>query len=894
MPDWKARVRARPAGALLDEDTVEEIAQHADELYRSAIAAGRSEPDAEAAVESEMDNLASLARAARRARRVRPRLAPDPVAPGRTRAFAAFVRDVMYGTRLLLARPAFSTIAVLTLALGIGANTAIFSVVNSVLLSPLPFPDPDRLVMVWEQDAADPTDLYIVSAPNYQDWVTDSTAFERMAIWEYQSFNIAGAGSEPEQIPGMRASSSLFPMLGIAPQLGRTFTEAEEAPGHVVAVISDGVWRRHFGARPDVIGHPVRLNGKPFEVIGVMPATFQFTHRRFAIWTPIAFNEQDRNRTSHSFYAAARLKQGVSFDAAKAEIEALGARMEAQHEGNRGERASITRMDELGIGQLRTTLLTLLGAVGLVLLIACVNVANLQLAQASGRHREFAIRAALGAGRGRLGSQLLAEGLVLAVAGAGAGLLLAWVGTTAMAKWLPPSIRFAPFRETATVPIDPAVLAFTCGIALLTAVVFSLAPIVGAWRVAPGASLKTGGDRGGTARFTVLRATLVASELALALMVLAGAGLMIKSVARLVAVDPGLNPANVLIMDIALPQADFYGPPERTMFCADVEREVSALPGVVRAAAISHLPLSGANAGRGITIEGRPAPAPNEGASAAYRLTCPGYFAALGIPILKGRDFTHADATTAPPVAIVNETTAERYWPGQDPVGQRFKLGGFASTNPWLTVVGVARDVRHFGLDSDARREIFRPYSQAAWPVMTMTVKTAASPMTAAPAVRSALSRIDPDQPVSRVRTMDQVVQDSIGSRTFPMLLLGMFAAVALVLAAVGVYGVVSYIVAQRTREIGIRMALGARAAQVVRLVVTRALVPIGVGIVVGVTGSLAASRLLAALLYEVRPGDVTVLGMMVVLLGGAAIAASLLPAHRAAAVDPLVVLKED
>ncbi len=550
-------------------------------------------------------------------------------------------------------------------------------------------------------------------------------------------------------------------------------------------------------------------------------------------------------------------------------------------------------MIDLGVTQVRGTLYALAGAVGLVLLIACVNVANLLLAQAVARHREFAIRAALGAGRGRLAAQMLAEGLLIAGLGGMAGVALAWAGTAALAGTLPASIRLAPFREARTAPLDPAVLAFTFGLAAVTGILFSLAPMLGA-RGHAGAALKASGDRGATARFTVLRNALVATEVALAVIVLAAAGLMIKSVARLNGVNPGLTPHYVLTMGIALPQTDTYGPPVRTTFCDDVQREVGALPGVTSVAAISHLPLSGANAGRGFTIEGRAAASATDLPSASYRLTCPGYFKTLGIPIVKGRDFTPADSITAAGAVIINETAASRYWPNQDPVGQRLKIGPPASENPWMTVVGVTKDVRHFGLDADARREMFRPYSQAAWPTMTITVKTAIEPLAIAGSVRSALARIDPDQPVSRIRTMDQVIEESVGSRRFPMLLLALFSTVALVLAAIGVYGVVSYVVSQRTREIGIRMALGARAGEVIRLVLQRSLVPIGAGIVAGVAGSLAASRLLTALLYRVEPGDPVVLGAIVMLLGASAVAACLIPARRAASVDPLVVLRDE
>jgi putative ABC transport system permease protein len=623
-----------------------------------------------------------------------------------------------------------------------------------------------------------------------------------------------------------------------------------------------------------------------------MPPSFRFIQQQ-AVWVPIHFTERDAGRDSHSFFAMARLKAGVDFAAAKAEMLTIGRQLAAEYTENTGEVATISRVDELGVAHMRQPLLMLLGVALLVLLIACVNVANLLLAQVSGRQRELAIRTALGASRGRLAGQLLAEGLILATAGGAAGVLLAWAGTAALASTVPPAIRLAPFREGTLAPLDPSVLVFTFVLAAITGVLFSVAPVFGALRTQPGAALKAAGDRGGTARLTWLRSALVASEVALALIVLGAAGLLIKSMMRLVTVDPGLDPSRVLTMSMALPQASFYGAPERPTFCDDVAREVGSVPGVRAIGAVSHLPLSGANAGRGFAIEGRPQPPPNEGASAFYRVTCPGYFRTLSIPVTKGRDFSHDDTLRAPMVVIMNESAAARYWPDENPLGKRIKFGDLSSDTPWLTIVGVVKDVRHFGLDTDAYREIYRPYNQVVWPVMTITAKTATEPLVMASAVRAALSRIDPDQPVSRIRSMEQVLDESLGSRRFPMRLLVIFSAVALALAAIGVYGVVSYMVSQRTREIGIRVALGARRGSVVRLVVGRSLVPITIGMVLGTAGAVSASRLIATMLYEVEPSDPAVLATITGVLGTAALVASWIPARRAATVDPVIVLKD-
>jgi putative ABC transport system permease protein len=893
MPEWKAIIRARlGSSSLRQADVVDELSQHAEAVYQRARADGAGDAEAMAAVERELEDLSEVRRAIK-VRRGHARALPEPTRPGAAGLIAAFVADTAYAFRLLRARPAFTSAAALTLALGIGANTAIFSVIHTLLLAPLPFEHPDRLVMLWESDNGRAGTSFIVSEPNWQDWRRQSTTLTDFTIWEFQSFNISG-GTEPEQVSGLRVSAAVFTLLGVGPQLGRTFTDDEDDRRQRVVVISDALWTRRFGRNPTVIGQTMRVNGDAYEVIGVMPASFRFVQRE-ALWVPMHFKPLDHERNAHSFHAAARIVDGVSFEAAREEIGVVGRRVALSQQDDPVEHVpTITRMADFGVEPLRPTLVALAGAVGFVLLIACVNVANLMLAQAAMRQREFAIRAALGAARGRIASQLLAEGLLLALLGGAAGVLLASIGTRAMAGSLPPAIQLAPFRVAGTVALDGRVLAFTFTVALVTGVLFSLAPMLGAARTQPGSVMKTAGDRSGTGRLRMVRHGLVAAEVALAVVVLFAAGLMIKSVVRLLSVDPGLDERNVLLMNISLPQEDTYGAPTRTSFCTDLQREVASLPGVRSVGATSHLPLSGANAGRGLSIEGLPIPPPNERVSANYRLICPGYFTTLGISLVEGRDFNDRDTTGAPSVVIINEEMARRYFAGQEAVGQRLKLGSPTSSQPWLTIVGVVRDVRHFGLDSPIRREIYRPYSQAVWPEMTITVKSIAAPTTLSLAAKAAVARIDPEQPVSRIRTMEDVVGDSIGGRRFPMLLLAIFSAVALILAAIGVYGVVSYLVSQRTREMGIRVALGARRTQVVTLVVSGSLRPIVAGLIVGVGGAILASGLLSTLLYAVTPSDPVVLAGIVSILGVTATGACWLPARRAASVDPLVALRED
>ena len=876
MHDWRRFVRGSFAGRQTPSDqAIDELAAHVEETYRAARAAGRSEEEALAAARSQLDNPPA-------------RLPANMLAPsnqGFAGVFANAVRDIRYALRVFSARPGFTAVAVITLALGIGANTAIFSVVRAVLLEPLPFPEPDRLVMMWETDRTDLANINIVSAPNYLDWRRRATSFAETGVWEPLVFNLSGDG-EAERVAGIRVSSSAFHMLGVAPLMGRTFQPEEDAPGHDVVVISFGLWQRRFGGRPDVVGSTLRVNGRPFEIVGVMPASFRFPGRTTAVWTPIAFNRQDEERGSHSFHAAARLRPGATIASAKAEMDTLGQALARQYpDDNRDESATVTPMRDLGVVDLKPTLLALSGAVVLVLAIACVNVANLLLAQSSSRRQEFAIRAALGASRGRLAAQVVCEGLVISLAGGAAGIGAAWLGTSVLDGVLPESIAFAPYRDTtAGLRLDPSTLLFTTAIALLTGVLFSLAPIAAARRL----NLKSAGDRSSTGRLKAMRAALVATEVALALVVLVGAGLMIKSLMRLVTVNPGLDPANVLVVGMALPQPDFYGPPVRQHYCTDVIDRVATLPGVVSVGAISHLPLSGANAGRSFAVEGFTAP-PGQRPSASYRLTCPGYFAAMGIPVLKGRDFSVRDLTAGAPVAIVNEETAKHYWPDSDPIGGRLRLN---DTDQWITVVGVVGNVRHFGLDAAARREFFRPYSQSAWPVMQVVVKTAIAPGAVAPQVRKALQTIDPDLPVGVGTTMRVVEEQSMGGRRFPMLLLAVFGTVALALAVIGVYGVVSCGVVQRTREIGIRLALGAGRRQVLWLVLWGAMRPIAVGIVIGGIGAAFAVRLLGTLLYNVKAGDPAVFATIVALLVAAGVVASLVPGARATRVDPVTVLR--
>jgi len=812
----------------------------------------------------------------------------------------SFLQDVRYGFRTLRARPGFTIVAVLTLALGIGANATIFSVVNAAILRPLPFRDSDRLTLVWESGVQDPDSLNIASAPNFLDWQRRNTVFEQMAMFDSagRGYNLSG-GSDPEQVSGVRVSANFFEVFGAKPFLGRTFRSDEETPGkdHVV-VLSNGLWRRRFAANPDAVGQTMKVDGEAYTIIGVMPPSFefQFWSGQRQLWVPISFTKGDLDRGSHSFVVAARLKRGVTVEQAASEMDTIGRGLAEEYPtDNAGKTVKVTQLADYGRSNLQPVLIALMAVVGLVLLIACVNVANLMLARSSARQREFAIRASLGASATRIARQLLTESLVLAFLGGLAGLIVAsWSGQL-LISILPAALRYVPFRPFESMGIDGRVLAFTWVVSCVTGILFGIGPAFKSLRHDANTALKEG-SRGSTrGAGGVLRNALVAAEVGLALIVLAGAGLMILSVMRLLAVDPGLDPRNVLTMEMSLPQENlYYSPPTHKQFAHDLQEHVGSIPGVVAVSAVSHLPLTGAGAGRGFTVEGRPDPGPQDQPGAAYSVVCPHYFETMRIPLIAGREFTERDDESAPGVIIINEAMAKRYWPDEDPIGRRIKLGHFDSKNPWMTVVAVIPDIHRWGLDQKMGPEFFRPYLQAAWPFMTIVVRTSQNPLTLEDPIKSALARMEPDRPVSSVETMENVVGQSVGSRRFPMILLGVFAMLAVILAAVGIAGVVAYSVSQRTNEIGIRVALGAQSKDVLKLIIGSSLGWTLAGVAAGVGGAIAFTRLLRGLLYEVAPLDPIVLAAVCLLLLAVSLLASYLPARRATKVDPVIALRSE
>ncbi len=813
--------------------------------------------------------------------------------------FGTLLQDVRYGLRNLARNPGFTIVAMLTLALGLGVNTTIFSVINNTLLKPLPFPNPERLVLIWQTYGKGPDNWNIVSAPNFWDFQKETHSFESMAIFDSagRGYNLSATGNkqEAEQVSGLRVSSGFFSVLGAKPLLGRTFLPEEETLGRdQEVVLSYGLWKGRYGGDPSLVGKTVRIDGADFTVIGVMPSEFewQFWSAQRKLWVPVGYTKTDFGRGDNSFLSIARLKPGVTEAQARSEMEAVGSHLQQQYPKDDGQMgATVSPLGEYGREGLRRTMLALLAAVAFVLLIACVNVANLLLARGAARQKEFAIRRALGAAGFRIARQLLTESVILALAGGAAGLMLAAWCTKLLIYVFKLNAVQLPMQRLESIPMDGRVFLFALLISTVTGVVFGIAPALSALRSGVNEPLKEGG-RSVSSGGNRLRHVLVASEVALAVVVLSGAGLMIKSMTRLMSVDPGLNPKNVLSLEMSVPQEEIYvGPPQLPRFCQDLTDRVGAISGVLSVGAIAHLPFEG-NAGRGFEVEGQPPANPNDGPGASYTVACPGYFPTLGIPVLKGREFTHQDTVSAPAVIVINETMARDFWPKVDPIGRAIRLGG--ANGPRLTIVGVVGDVHFLGLDVPTRRQFYRPYPQAGWPVMKVAVRTISSPGAFTVPVKKALADVMPDRPVSSIETMEEIVHNSTGSRRFPMLLLSVFSVLALLLAAVGIVGVVSHSVAQRTREIGIRMALGARTMDVLRLMVNSNMAWVLVGLAVGVAGSAGLTRLLAGMLYEVRPLDPLVLGSVSLLLAAVALLASYLPARRAARIDPISALRCD
>lgn len=816
------------------------------------------------------------------------------------------LQDLRYALRSFRRSPGFTAVAVFTLALGLGAATAIFSVVNGVLLRPLPYPDPDAVVRIsnsWEG-----TPRAQLSPAEYFDYRDRSDAFAAFGVYATgQEMNLTGSGS-PERLQASYLTAGVFPALGVEPALGRAFTPEEDRPGgDRVVVLSHGLWRRRFGGSPDVVGQRITLDGVSYAVIGVMPADFRLPEDFGAgaateLFVPLRYDRTTvPNRSRHFLLAVGRLKGGMTVERARQSLRAIAAQFVRDYPdaypAEMRFTATVVPLREEVLGAVRPALLVLLGAVGSLLLIACANVAGLLLSRADVRRREFAIRTALGAGRGRLVRQLLVESVILAVLGGAFGLLLAAWGTHALVAAEPGDI---PRMEN--VGLDVRVLGFALAISVATGLAFGLAPALRAGRSDLHGALKEGGGRGPTAGAARQRSQrlLVVGETALTLMLLFGAGVLARSFVNLRRVDPGFHSEHVLTGRVALPRSRYQDPPEVTRFYRQLVDRLAHLPGVSAAGAVSSLPLASTLGDLGVHIEGRQVAEGDVSPRGYWQVVTPGYFRALGMQMLRGRAIEATDDERAPGVVVINEAMAHLYWPNENPIGRRFELGGGAGPG-WVTVVGIVGDVRHGSLDVAPQPQMYLPHAQfrvwgsgAAISGMTIVLRTTGDPVQLAAAVRREVQALDPDLPVSDVRTMEQVVSSSLARPRFMTLLLSLFAGVALTLAAVGLYAVMAYSVSRRRHEIGIRMALGARGGQVAGMVIRQGLTLALAGIAIGLVGNLAFRRFLKSLLFEVGVADPLTLVGVSALLAGVAFVACYLPARRATRVDPAIALRDE
>jgi putative ABC transport system permease protein len=794
------------------------------------------------------------------------------------------LKDIRYGTRTLFKNRGFTAIAVLALALGIGANTAIFTVVNSVLLRPLPFEKPEQLVMVWEKRMQLGRERNAVSPPDFTDWRAQNQVFEDMAAFTNQGFNL-GAGTEPERIQGAGVSPSLFAILRARPRMGRAFDAEEDKPGaSPVVIIGSVLWQRSFASDPEIVGKTIKLNEKPYTVVGVMPAGFIFPNRRSEIWIPLILSPEDAaNRGGHNLTVVARMKDGVTLEQARADMVSIAAQLEQQYQVNTGHGSNVFSLYDEVVAGARPALLVLLGAVAFVLLIACANVANLLFARSTARQKEIAIRTALGAGRLRIIRQLLTESVLLGISGGLLGVLLALWGLDLLL-----AIGENSIPRVKEIRLDGWVLGFSLLISIATGLIFGLVPALQASRPDLNDALKEG-SRGasGSLRSNRTRSLFVIAEVAICLVLLIGAGLMIKSFSRLLNVSPGFNPENVLSVNVALSGSRYRDGASVSGFYKQTLERLSALPGVQSASVVTALPMAGNFGSRYFGIEGRPPQPPGQGFNANTNLATPGYFETMNIPLLEGRDFEEGDVRGAPDVVVINQEAVRRYWPDESPIGQRITF-----ENRTRTVIGVVGNVKQSGLDIETRPEMFSPYYQVTVPFGTVLVRTKTDPATMTSAVRGAMQEIDKDLPLYGIKTVSDVISDSVAPRRLNMLLLGIFAGLALVLAAVGLYGVISYSVSQRTREIGIRMALGASHKSVLRLVVGQGIVLASVGVAIGVVASFFLTKFMATLLFGVSPTDPITFVAISVLLIAVSIVASVIPARRAMKVDPMVALR--
>ncbi len=809
--------------------------------------------------------------------------------------------DLQLGFRILLRNPAFAVTAILLLALGFGANTAIFSVVNAVLLRPLPYQDSSRIMQIWHVPPAKSfpgMSYFSVSPANFLDWQRQNTSFEDMAAYGGAILNLGGT-DRPDSLFGSTVSSGFFSILRVQPALGRTFSPEEDRPGQGhVAILSDQVWRNHFGASPAILGQDIILNGEPYHVVGVMPPNFKFPSWA-NVWVPMSWTDEKRAvRGNHNYSVIGRLKPGVDIRAAQSELSAISTRLEQLYpEDDKGWGATIIPLRQQLVGEIRPALLVLLGAVAFVLLIACANVANLVLGKILARKKEIAIRSALGATRGAILRLVLAETLLLSLAGGALGLLLAKVGVSLVAKFL--ADRLPPFAQ---INLDASVLTFTVGLSLFAGILAGLLPALRFTKSDVSEALKQGQSRGASdsgGRRT--RSLLVVCEVALSLVLLIGAGLMVRTLWELSGIRPGFDPSNVLTMSLSLPANKFSTPAGQISFFERVLQQVRTTPGIESAGVIDDMPMSDSGSHQPVQVEGQPVLPMSDQPEVDVRSISAGYFSAMRIPLLRGRDLDASDVAGRAPTVIVSQSFAERFWPGQNPIGKHVTLTFYPGVA--REVVGVVGDIKLDSLDET------RPVAMVYWPIdqifappseawrsfgMALAVRTISDPMNSVSAVTAAVHQIDAETPVIDVFSMNQLIANSLSPRRSNMLLLAAFAGLALVLTAVGIYSVLSYAVRRRVREIGIRMALGASHSDVLKMIVTDGLKPILLGVGIGLAAALALGRVVSSLIYGVRPTDPLTFATVAALLVAVGILATAVPAYRATRVEPIRTLRDE
>jgi predicted permease len=900
MPEWQEAIRKQLAGLRLpptrEAEIVEELAQHAEDRYRELQSGGATEAEASRMALEETGGHELLAKELRAVERP---AAPDPIvvgaaSAGRGQFMASLAQDLRYAFRTLWKSPAFTAVAIVALALGIGANTAIFSVVNGVLLRPLSYPDAGRLLLIFESSPE--FSQASVAYPNFLDWRSASRSFVDMGAYRSDDFNFTGTG-EPEHLTGEYVSASVFPVLGVTPFLGRNFLPAEDRPGAACTVmIGYGFWKQRLTADPNILGKALTLNAMNCAVVGVLPPFFQLRARE-QVYVPIEQYDGGllHTRESHpGIRVVGRLKTGVTIKAAQAEMASISGVLARQYpKTNAGRGARVVRMKDDMVGYIRPTLLLLVGAVGFVLIIACANVANLLLARSTARKREFAIRTALGAARGRIVRQLLTESVLLSLGAAAIGLLLARWGTSLVLAAAPDSLP-----RSAEIGIDPYVLLFTLAVSVVTGILFGLAPAFHGANANPQESLKEGARGAGGGRHRA-ESVFVAVEIGLAVILLAGAGLMMQSVWRLWQVDPGFNTRNILTTQVALSPKAMASASGIRLAYRQLLGRVAAIPGTRSVALTSLVPLGNSDTEIPFWPGGGAQPAQDQTKMAMFTIVTPDYPSVMQIRLRRGRFFTEHDNLASDPVVVIDDVLARHLFPGQDPVGRQVSI---IFLGP-VRIVGVVGHVKHWGLDSDdtakIRDQIYYPFLQVPDKFMsgasvglTVVLRTGPEPLSMVSAVRAQVAGPTQDQPIYAVQTMEEVISGSLAERRFTMLVLIIFAATALLLAAVGIYGVMSYAVTRRTHEMGIRVALGSSRREIVGLVMKQGMKLAAIGMAGGLAAALALTRLMADLLYGVRPADPATLAAVALLLGGIALLACYIPARRATAVDPVVALR--